>query len=359
MKFKYIDKKLHKITISKLAKHFNILEEYDFDFKYAINYHNFDHDLKSKNEKFNYSFLNKTNYVRAIYYDIYKSNLTNGYYYNYFKNIIEKKLKSLNVHQIALPNYNAHDKNDTRPSLFKYPKDSIFSSKLLNKNAFKDTNKSGKIIYFKVKIGSLYFNFYKSKNKDHPRVYGKFTQLSGIKRFEVLNKHTKDQWICIDLNNSHPQHISRQSNCPQILKKIASFSLVDNIKEKNALLTNTMSFFSKKQTVKNKLKDREIKLVSFFKSKNIPQLEIDNYLNFCKTNNDTNELFRFEDTLRNYAKKKRLPTCHDSIYLPLKKRELINEIIDILDNDKIIYKIEIMDNSNNIKKISKSELFAN
>ncbi len=321
----------------------------------------------AEDSEYRYFFSPKTTLIKNLYKHYRGSTLTGGYeIYKKFGDRIVNELNKLEVYEVERGKSIQSVDGSSQKSmctLWKYKINGKFNRILFAKALSADTEKyvinstSEKIIIskriaYKAKVGKNFITYYYSNNPNHPRVYSSFSFMKSNEKMRCLKKCGNDDYVAIDFNNSIIQAIAHKTESTTILELIKNGKFIENKDEKIKIISLVFSLFSNKFEVKKFRNDNKNDLETLLRGKGIPNDEVNNFLEYCSNGkHSSNDLFAFEKVLLDFAMEHCLPTCHDCIYIPTSKTDLIDAIIAALNALTISYKIETLDNDL-IKRIS-------
>lgn len=253
--------------------------------------------------------------------------------------IFEKTLVELGIESIEIPAYIL--KLNHINSVFKAEINSPTFALLVESERMRKCK--GELAFFSYIEDKPIINRY-SKNRDHPRIYNMFNQMSSDIRKHVFKNIYGVDMVEIDLTNSIIQCLASHGKCTRMLDAISSNTLLcsyDNgLREiqKENMLKWIFTMISPRKNM-NGIKTRRKNELKLFLSKYFSD-EVDSFIKAIENLPSTHTLFHYEDILREFCKQH--PVCiniHDAVYIPANRTDLIKKLTSLLDSQKYFYKI--------------------
>ncbi len=199
------------------------------------------------------------------------------------------------------------------------------------------------------KDGEHRYGFFLGKDPDvpgkarHPRYYCWLTNINKHHRLAILHALTGAAWVEIDLINAVPQGICRMAGCPKSLARIAKNTFLSPApaqreKEKRILSPDTFRLLSDKVHGMDKGEAAE-NLMQFF-----PDCldEWSRYVCTVQQMVNVHDLFGIEEVMRRFLLGHPYAlNIHDATFLPANRVEDIEELIAVLEEESIHFKVSL------------------
>ncbi len=299
---------------------------------------------KLKHEAYLYFTLPLGKLKLDMYRLVFKSNAQalSGYAKKKIERILEAVTEKLGFEKLPIPPATLRELNTY--TIYKASYTQPVCADLIEQERTRPP-KEGKKVAFTSTIAGKPFHNYHGGGDGHPRVYNLFTNMSSVLRKYAFKSIYGVDMVEVDFTNSITQCLAKMGKCEKMLNAIATNTLLDIFspykrkQEKDLLNRCTFSMLSRRLTSKVK-QEREDELRSFLLTRIHDADEVDRYIQAIHVLPSMDDLFRYEDVLRDFCKEHECCiSLHDAVYIPAERQELIDELTDTLTSQGYLFKV--------------------